>query len=107
MDIARLTALWYDRTLTTTDVAKQMGIHLDTLYKLAQRHGLPRRKAARRRIRSIDDGTDITWRDPTPSEIERMKEELFQKRLQKLRNESSEETTERLLRERKRYAGAT
>lgn len=107
MDIARLTALWYDRTLTTTDVAKQMGIHLDTLYKLAQRHGLPRRKAARRRIRSMDDGTDITWRDPTPSEIERMKEELFQKRLQKLRNESSEETTERLLRERKRFAEAT
>lgn len=107
MDIARLTALWYDRTLTTTDVAKQMGIHLDTLYKLAQRHGLPRRKAARRRIRSIDDGTDITLRDPTPSEIERMKEELFQKRLQKLRNESSEETTERLLRERKRFAEAS
>jgi len=107
MDIARLTALWYDRTLRTTEVAQQLGIHPDTLYKLAQRHGLPRRKAARRRIRSIDDGTDITWRDPTPSEIEQMKEELFLRRLQKLRNESSEETTERLLRERKRYAEAT
>lgn len=105
MDIARLVSLWHDKTLRTDEVASKLGINVKTLYLIASRHGLPRRKGTRRRIASIDDGTEPTANDPTPSEIERMKEVLFRQRLERLRNESSEETTERLLRERKRLAG--
>jgi hypothetical protein len=99
MDLARLIALWEDRTLRTAEIAEQMGIDQSMLYKLAARHGLGRRKAARKRPKGIDDGTDITWRDPTPAEIDRLKEELFQKRLAKLRVETPQETAERVLRE--------
>jgi transposase-like protein len=106
MDLARLVALWEDRTLRVDEVAEQMGCTLNVLYKVAARHGLKRRKAARKKPPGVDDGTEITWRDPTPAEIERMKEELFQARLAKLRVETPEETAERVLRElREVYAG--
>lgn len=100
MDIARLRALWEDMTLRTAEVAEQLGIHVDTLYVIAARHGLPRRaRAARKRHRGVDDGNEITWRDPTPAEIERMKEQIWQRKLAKLRQETPEETAERVLRE--------
>lgn len=99
MDIARLVALWEDRTLSTQDVAEQLDMNINTLYKIAQRNGLGRRKGRRKRQASMDDGTEITWRDPTPAEIEQMKEELWQKKLAKLRQETPEETAERVLRE--------
>lgn len=99
MDLARLVALWEDRTLRTEEIAEQLGCSLNTLYVVAARNGLGRRKGARKRIRSVDDGTEITWRDPTPAEIERMKEEIFQKRLAKLRVETPQETAERVMRE--------
>lgn len=99
MDLARLVALWEDRTLRTEEIAEQLGCAPNTLYAIAARNGLGRRKGARKRPRGIDDGTEITWRDPTPAEIERMKEELFQARLAKLRVETPEETAERVMRE--------
>ena len=99
MDMARLVALWEDRTLRTEEVAEQLGVSQSTLYCVASRHGLGKRKARRKRVPMMDDGTEITWRDPTPAEIERMKEELSQRRLEKMRQETPEETAERVLRE--------
>jgi hypothetical protein len=99
MDLLRLVALWEDRTLRTDEVAEQMGCTVNMLYKLAARHGLGKRKGPRKRHRSIDDGTEITWRDPTPAEIERLKEELWRKKLAKLRAETPQETADRVLRE--------
>ena len=99
MDLARLVALWEDRTLRTEEVAEQLGCTIKMLYKLAARHGLGKRKAARKRRKSMDDGTEITWRDPTPAEIERLKEEIWASKLAKLREETPQETAERLLRE--------
>lgn len=99
MDIARLVALWGDRTLRVEDIAEQLSMTPNMVYRVAARNGLGRRKGPRKRKPSIDDGTEITWRDPTPAEIDRMKEELFQKRLAKLRTETPEETAERVLRE--------
>jgi hypothetical protein len=99
MDLARLIALWEDRTLRTDEVAEQLGCSLPMLYKLAARHGLGRRKGPRKKQRSVDDGTEITWRDPTPDEIERLKEEIWRKKLAKLRVETPQETAERVLRE--------
>jgi hypothetical protein len=99
MDLARLIALWEDRTLRTDEVAEQLGCSLQMLYKLAARHGLGRRKGPRKKQRSRDDGTEITWRDPTPDEIERLKEELWQRKLAKLRVETPQETADRVLRE--------
>jgi hypothetical protein len=99
MDLARLVALWEDRTLRTEEVAEQLGCSMSLLYKLSTRHGLRKRKGPRKRQRGIDDGTEITWRDPTPAEIERLKEELWQRKLAKLRVETPQETAERVLRE--------
>lgn len=99
MDLARLVALWEDRTLRTDEVAEQLGCTVRMLYTLAARHGLGKRKGPRKRMRSIDDGTEITWRDPTPAEIERLKEEIWQRKLAKLREETPQETAERVLRE--------
>lgn len=99
MDIARLVALWGDRTLRVGDIAEQLSMTPNMVYRVAARNGLGRRKGPRKRQKCIDDGTEITWRDPTPAEIDRMKEELFQKRLAKLRTETPEETAERVLRE--------
>lgn len=106
MDIARLVALWEDRTLRTEEIAEQLGVDLSMLYKIAARNGLGRRKhAIRKRPPGIDDGTEITWRDPTPAEIERMKEEIWQRKLAKLRAETPEETAERIIRENMQVAG--
>ena len=99
MDIARLVALWEDRTLCVDDIAQQLSMTPKAVYKLAARHGLGRRKGARRKKLGRDDGTEITWRDPTPAEIERMKEEIWQKKLAKLKQETPQETAERVLRE--------
>ena len=99
MDIARLVALWEDRTLRVEDIAEQLSVTVGMVYKLAARNGLGRRKGPRKRKRGMADGTEITWRDPTPAEIERMKEELWQRKLAKLRQETPEETAERVLRE--------
>lgn len=99
MDIARLVALWEDRTITTHEIAEQLGCSRDTLYRIAARNGLGRRKGAATKRVGRDDGTEITWRDPTPAEIERMKEEIWQKKLVKLRQETPQETAERVLRE--------
>lgn len=105
MDLARLVALWEDRTLRVEEIAEQLGCSPVMVYKLAERNGLGRRKGPRKRRASIDDGTEITWRDPTPAEIERMKEELWQKKLAKLRAETPEETAERILRENMQLVG--
>lgn len=99
MDLARLVALWEDRTLRTEEIAEQLGIPVKSLYCIASRNGLGKRKGPRKRLPSMDDGTEITWRDPTPAEIERMKEEIWQRKLAKLRQETPEETAERVLRE--------
>ena len=99
MDIARLIALWEDRTLCVDEIAEQLSMTPKAVYKLAARHGLGRRKGARRKKAGMDDGTEITWRDPTPAEIERMKEEIWQKKLAKLKQETPQETAERVLRE--------
>lgn len=99
MDLARVTALWHDKTLRTDEIAMQMGCRVDTLYKVAARHGLPKRRGAKTRRQSRDDGTEITWRDPTPDEIERMKEEIWQRKLARMRAETPQETAERVLRE--------
>lgn len=99
MDIARLVALWQDETLRVEEIAEQLSVLPRTVYKLAARHGLGRHKGPRKRPKSIDDGTEITWRDPTPAEIERMKEELWQRKLAKMRSETPQETAERVLRE--------
>lgn len=99
MDIAQLIELWEDRSLRTQEVADRLGVPLQTLYCVATRHGLGKRRAARKKPAGIDDGTERTSRDPTPAEIERLKEELFQRRLAKLRVETPEETAERVLRE--------
>ena len=99
MDLARLVALWEDRTLRVEDIAEQLSMTPKAVYTLAARNGLGRRKGPRKRQKGMDDGTDITWRDPTPAEIERMKEEIWQKKLAKLREETPQETAERVLRE--------
>jgi hypothetical protein len=104
MDLARLIALWEDRTLTTEEVAEQLGCALKTLYAVAARHGLGRRRGARRKRAGRDDGTEITWRDPTPAEIEQMKEQIWQKKLAKLRQETPQETAERIYRENMQLA---
>lgn len=97
MDLARLVALWEDRTLRTDEIAEQLGCSMDTLYKVAARNGLPRRKGCKTRREGSDHGTEITWRDPTPAEIERMKEEIWQRKLAKMRAETPEETAQRVL----------
>lgn len=99
MDLERVIALWHDKTLRTDEIAAQIGCRVDTLYKVAARHGLPKRIGAKTRRKSFDDGTEITWRDPTPDEIERMKEELWQKKLARMRAETPQETADRVLRE--------
>lgn len=104
MDLARLVALWEDQTLRVEEIAEQLNCTPRLIYKLADRHGLGRRKSPRKRRASIDDGTEITWRDPTPAEIERMKEELWQRKLAKLRAETPEETAERIYRENMQLA---
>ena len=82
IDVPRLYSLWHDRTLRTEEVAEMLGVTQSTLYSLARRHSLPRRSSPRA---GSDDGTERTWRDPTPSEIERLKEEIFQRILARLR----------------------
>lgn len=99
MDLARLVALWGDRTLRVEEIAEQLGVPPNAVYKLAARHGLGRRKGPRKRQKGLDDGTEITWRDPTPAEIEQMKEEIWQKKLAKMRSETPQETADRVLRE--------
>lgn len=82
IDVPRLFALWNDRTLRTEEVAEMLGITTKRLYAAAQRHGLGKRHYVRA---TRDDGTEQTWRDPTPTEIERLKEEIFQRNLARMR----------------------
>lgn len=99
MDLAKLVTLWSDSTLRTEEVAAQLGCTVRYCLKVAARNGLGRRKSPRKRRPSIDDGTEMTHRDPTPSEIERMKEEIWRRKLDKLRHETPEETAQRIYRE--------
>lgn len=89
MDVGQLISLWHDKTVRTEEVAKRLGISVQALYRIAFRNGLPRRNAARKRIRSVDDTTEMTSVDPTPEEIEARKAEVWEQRLRAMRCEAS------------------
>jgi transposase-like protein len=99
MDLANLVALWSDSSLRTSEVARRMGVTERHLLAVASRNGLGRRAGPRKKKAGRDDGTEMTDRDPTPAEIERMKDELWKRKLAKLRQETPQETAERILRE--------
>lgn len=99
VDLPRFIALWHDRTISTAALAEQLGITQGYAYTLAARHGLPRRPKKPGR----DDGTEITWRDPTPAEIAQAKADLLARHIAKRRGETEEETQRRIEEENRQW----
>jgi len=70
-------------------IARRLGVSNSWVTKTAVRLGLPKRARVQKHQQ----------RDPTPAEIERLKEELFQKRLAQMRAEHPDVTRARVRRE--------
>jgi hypothetical protein len=62
-----LRTLWADDNLRTSDIAKQLGVSMSSLYRIVNTLKLPKRWSNRRQHGEID---------PTPEEITKMAEEI-------------------------------
>lgn len=91
IDVPLLYRLWHSdpREVSTTEIARQLGVSASTLYKYAELHKLSKRERVYR---------DLTV-DPTPEEIEQRAAECREKHFKKRRRESEEQTRSRVAKE--------
>ena len=87
-DTKLLAELW-SAGVTGDAIARRLGVSNSWVTKTAATLGLPKRVRVQKHQRP----------DPTPAEIERLKEELFQKRLAQMRAEHPDVTRARGRRE--------